>query len=1715
MTETQKRIEAYKKALPEIRERVIAVALLFAMSMAMMTSATFAWLTISRAPEVTAVNTTVAANGNLEIALAKEDFSVPEESKVGDSSANEDRSVAGANITWGNLVNLSDPIYGLDNLVLRPAQLNESSLITTPLFGAVYSEDGRVETLSSSFGFGKWDPEAERFMIENTPGVRAISSVTVEAVGFAQQVYDKRTAADTANLMAGSAYLAITQNGDYMNSLATVMGTFMTAKMNAGQGDESLTNPTIDSKDVQNLTAIFEAFVEVYDLQLEAMVKLVNYQLFLQNNSEAGNTPYTEYTAETLKAVDEKTLKNRKLQATGLNQWKTDYPKLEDGFEKLQVLCEQGTVKWDDSGIDDIVNSLMNVGTCTLDDTPINNIGVSNATGYLDGKTHEAKLTNGVLWNFEKMNGARCKVEKLTVSAKVKRLGITIPASIAVNITTNAPTPSLFSSDLEYADGLNQGSKGTEVAQDTYGMAVDLWVRTNAEGSYLTLEGNVLTESEQVRAMGKDSAGNNVELYTLTRTDEVEGETATYTIELYKKETTEGEGENATTTTTWYDATGHSSVTLNEGETPLPKMDTVTTVIGFEGENRIWDESKGLSTDATTQGSGSCYVYYADTPEDQARSLELLKAFEVAFVNSQGQLVATASMDTERFFAENGRVIVPLVLDSTSSIDLGEDFEGNTTYAIMQLEKNTPTWLTAIVYLDGTELSNDKVLAASDIQGQLNIQFGTSAPMQPIDNETLENKILSVTASLDKNEFDWDTDSNFTTNVTLNIEGDAPNTITAFFLRQISSTQGSRETEMTFTKNAEGKWVSSYTFTAPGNYILRTVTMDGQEYVLKETPEVTVEGFAIESISSSKADANRHISVMTASSTFDVDLSVKFATNDQSKMPTTVQARFLNDDDGSAVNVNLTYNSTTQLWSGSATFISSGNYTMEYLVFDGEYAPQVPEQQRLTAAIFLGMKVAVYTQSPTSFKYVPSELADNQANLYMQVEVMDNTGEPIEGLTGLNLYYFMQGSSLAEKGMSTPLNWNAASKYYEGTFESKVGVYYFNNVTVGSSNNITNATTSPTFRIISPEPPSYTGYIDYPHLFSQTPNINMAVKTKNASTATVVAVIKNLGDGKTYEVQGQRPKDDTSTTEETWNFLIPVTNGKQDGNWQITEVKFWNYYDEAGNFIEAEIDDDGILVKDGKRDAPLTRNVEAYNIVTKAVNTINYSIVLPEGFDKDLGKDDNGTITAAFMDTQTVNGLSVVLTDFEDERVGYMSGDTFVSVVSDVKFVYDYDGDTQNKGRYSSTAVAAKTAAHTVDLAKGNDHKTFTQSNGLSVQYAGTYTPKLQYTVSGGTTVTVAAENMKDKAPTFTVWSKKPTVTISSVSTNASTDRYYLTPTPSSLNVISGSYNNKIDNYNAVVYMYVSERSGSLDQEQVQIKYPTVTLSLSGIPTTHSGVTMVFPSGNNTSSTFTFAAGGTTARSTIGAGTSGEFNEGFYGIGAKVESWPVFYPAGKQTVDEITVNYNNMTFTVKLSDAVTINNPLYPPYVDFAINEASYPGSVPARVYSTDGETVTLPSANAVTATWNESRYNSVKANVDATTTTTDYYETWTQYRRDYYQKYTKTVIVETADETYTSYIRTWNITGWRIGNNNYAFGTTIPVTGSQTANAVLSYVDSGHTTTEYALVTTTKYFDRGDDTQGTPPANYVNVTSDPDNGNKDNWTSSKPNVTYDREEKN
>lgn len=1335
-TETRERIKAYKRMLPDLRERVIAVALLLAMSASMLGSASFAWMTLSRAPEISNVSTTIAANGNLEIALVTGNGnSAPNESMVGDSSATEGRTIAESNITWGNMINLSDPSYGLDHLVLRPATLNTAELKTNPLWGAAYSVDGRIEQMDSSFGYTSWqyDPDVgDRFAVTEDYGVRAISSMVADGSAAEVQLSNMKTAVKNKNIGAANTYKVIANNKDYMQSLATMMGLFMTARMNPDE--PSLNNPDVAVSDIKNLAGMYESFLEAMEQEAEAIAALANYA---QHILSQGND-YAPITAESIldpNGVTTAQLKNIKTTVTNLAQFRTDYKTISTDWQKLQSIVESGTsLKWSDSGISGIVNNLVDVGKCTVgkDNTPINSIGASNATQFLSG-TQEARITNGILYRFEERTGGYLEVKNLSISATVKRMGITVPASVKANVQTTAPRDyNLFTRDFDATcNAVEEGSVlATDmVAQDTYGLAIDFWVRTNAQDSYLKLEGNVLSESEMIPAMGMDIDGNEVALYTITRTHtDEEGNSESITYDVYQ-------GSNG-----WLFATDHSAVTLEDGETPKEKLVENITILGYEGVNRVWDDDL-LSTDVTTQGSGSCYVYYANTPEDQARSLKLLEKFNVAFVNDAGVKLASAKMDVASHYAENGRVVVPMKLDPSDSIELGHDLQGNQEYGIMKLEQNTPTWITAIVYLDGTDLTNKDVLSAADIQGQMNIQFGTSTSMVPIENEELVSKYITVSAAVDKTAFNWDdTTSDMTSRITVSVDGTEPSTVTAFFLRAINATQGSREEEMTFTKNSEGRWVTDYTFPSPGNYVLRTVRLDGVDYELKEAPTVTVAGFAVRSLECDGA-RNRHIEVLSADNSTNVDVRLKFATEDVSRMPQKVQGRFVRDEDGATVNIDFTYNATTSEWKGTAKFLTSGEYTLSQLVLDGEYTELDPSFWH-TASITLGMRVDIVTTSPHTFKYVPSEWADdensNKAKLYMEVRILDNAGEEMMGLRGAKLTYTMRGS--AANKMDTDLTWNG--KHYEGAMANGgPGIWVFSNVMV-NGDTLTNAISAPVFTIQSPEPPKYVSHSTPATQFVPNGGATMNVQISNSSTGSIEAYIRKAGsaEGAWYPA--------TNYNNGSWIFAVPKdANGYQDGNWELTQVRLWDVFAEDGSMYTAE--------------DPLVFDLADTNNKTKVSQRI--TVRFGEGQSKDLGKNDKGEVTGTFLQAHNIPSMSVTIGDFE--------GDV-IPGITDVKLEFEYqNGTSSTYGHYSRTDLSNATegATVTIDLTQkdGTAVYEFTETAEKQLFYAGNYKTTFSYKV-GDVPYTYSDDSgtspLPANTPKLTVSSNAPVVKFTATS---------------------------------------------------------------------------------------------------------------------------------------------------------------------------------------------------------------------------------------------------------------------------------------------------------------------------------------------------------------
>lgn len=1719
MNETQKRIKAYKAALPDLKERVMAMALMLVMSMAMMTSATFAWLTISRAPELTNVATTLASNGNLEIALVPVDGAKPADSKVGDTNL----PIVERNLTWGNLVNLSDASYGLENLTLRPAQLNTSALADSPLYAATYGQDGRIIRLSSNFDYTAWIPPQGEvpgyFGVSTNYGVRAVSSTqAVAEMGFASAAIKKQQAATDANQQAGTAFQNIAGNKTYMEGLAKMMGIHMTATLNRTQTDSAAQKfryPTVESKYVDQLLAMYQDFAKAFDLEAQAMAEALNLQLFMKYAGD--ETQYSTYTKAMVldkSYTTNASLAAQGLQLTQLDQFRKDYDLILSEIPVLEAIKKEaessGTIGWltkiaydaEDTSktrcLSDVVNALVNINECTLEGTKIGVIAsdLSNATGFAGAKKQKAIITNGVMYNFASRTGSNISVgpeynggDGLMLEATVFRRGFSVPAEIYAFIYTEGASPSYFQQDYDFAnDQLEEGAIAVEyVAMDTYGMVIDLWVRTNAKGTYLALEGNILTEQEEKRATGLDANGKEVELWTVEITTEEGG---SYDMELYK----DSEGN-------WIRANSHVVVDLTlygEGLIPIPKIVVVETVTGYEGADRIWDDrDKGdfQGVDPTTQGSGSCYIYYADTPDEQAKSLELMKAMKVAFISESGTLMATASMDTEHHFADSGRVIVPLVLDSSRSVNLGTDVNGKDILAITELEQNVPLRVTALIYLDGSVLYNKDVMAASDIQGQLNIQFGTTDSMDPGKNEPLYNAVRSIKAEVDKTSFDMDDGTDMTANVTITVDGDQPSTVKAFFIRQINASQGSREEVMEFTQTEDGVWTASYTFTSPGVYTLRSVQIDGVDTALKintdagETfPVVTIEGFGIRSLSVD-GFTGRSLTLMTAAGSYKTNATLEFATNDESKMPKKVQGRFINED-GNTVNIEFTKkrgNDGTVIWTGPVSFGSSGVYKLQYLVLDGEFV-ELDESLWHTADLTLGMKVAIETTGNIKFTYKPGQMAENEENLPVKVVIMDNNGDPLLALNNVILNY-----GTVRNGMTTQLTWDAAQKCYTGVMAvTGPGVFAFREVKVGE-NTITRATKSPTYTIMSPEPPAF--YYNTTAASQFVPNSNPVMKLQltNATAATCWAHIvpgKNMSydDGYTADgslvgiwVEGSR-NDNYSTNpngEPVTDFTFNLTGDyNKDGYYTITEVKLSNVFDKAGT----EYTDESPMY--------LT-NFDA--ITTKVVK--NVRAVISADKSQNFGWTD-GKLTGTFLQEYTISGLSLQLLDFENQPLPN---------VTDVKYEFVYNCDAINTPKWDSKNLVAggqysgptnADADFAIALTQSaTDATVFTQAQDAKIIYAGSYNTKLSYTVDG-VYYSRSGTNLPANAPKFTVSSQSPTVKITGTNPAPGTvRRVYTVPKPDSAATyaIAGDYFRYSD-YFAAVYLWTPLKDGTLDQEGAEAYSPKVTLTASGLPATGiSDMTMVFTTANeeSLSSTFSFGAD---MKATAEIGKAVQGVRGSYGI----TDYPELYPAGKMTQNQVTLTYNGISFTVKLSNEIIINNPQSPPYVDYKITHSAFNGTVPEKVYSEDGETITVTLPKL--ATWTEDKSTTKNADFaqkGEPTTRNVYTERYTTSGSGcntkytyYYQPYIETTTIYEASSSTTSWTNTMEITGWKVGNVVYKPGETVTVTGTQTITAVITTTEGPKTVEASTTVRTVITYAKNGAEVTTKPSGHTKVDS-------------------------
>lgn len=1306
MRETEKRIKEYKKALPHLREKLAAATMMLLVSVIVMTASTFAWITLSASPEVSGMTTSVAANGNLEIALSDADGLEPEESQVGDSVASANTSLVDANLTWGNLVNLADPSYGLGNLTLRPAALNQSALESNPLRAAQYGADGRVTSSSSDFEYTNYvagEREGEGlFRVPDEPqyGVRAISSVTYDFPNADQVVVERYTKANTAwgfaaDSLAGTEGLCTTKN---INNISGIIGDYASCRLNDSFGTQDF------SKHISSMYTLFEPLSKVYTDTASAVAALCTLKLPANSTQEVTVTDVL-LTEDEIAAMDaiiepiEATAKANNteiviasagknnttlmnvakghiaalkskygLEIDGLDQFLYDYYLMHRYYRELETLNNQGKgvkVLWRE--ISHIINFIVDVPTTlvTSSNIPVGSLGASAAGTVLDEKNNlPVKVQYGAMCNLEKFIGKKITITGVKVT--VKYLGVNVTATGYITTNVKSEDYQLTKQLEEAREGNLDTENATAYAADTYGMAIDLWVRTNMEDAYLTLEGHAITSSVQKT----DEEGNKYYIST-------ESGLEYYLSPDGKYYTTLGEEADV--------------------EADSLKEYKIETVEGYEGENRVWDNP--LLTDrSTTQGAGSCYIFYADDPAQQAQSLELMKYFSVAFIDETGAILATASMNADKYYAESGRVIVPLELNPDNSVKT-EDELGETVYAITKLESGIAKRITAIVYLEGEQLGNSQVLSANGIEGQLNIQFGSNQTLKAITDKELEMEEIHITASLSKDYFaDTVAAADRKTTVTLKIDGSVPENVKACFIRRINSAQGTRQEDLIFTKKegSDTEWIAEAEFAVPGTYVLRTAWLDGVEYKLDQEKTVIVDGFSLVSLNVQDLDEKVE-NFRTTENYLTKDVSVKFSNN---MAPKTVQVIFMNEEN-QTISADCKYVSAGSTgWEGQVTFPGSGTYEMKYYVVDDQYY-QIPEEYQRTVILQMGIHVTASVE-PKEFQFDYSSESANAVSLF--VNIQDDKGNDLTDLDEVVISYNEMGASNGDFGVSKAyLSWNEGKNAYTGSFTLPApGEYKFYSLMMDDS--IVTRADAENIEAISPDPPSYVGsLVTEEYIFSISGDAKMGVQFKNAPTAKATAVLEQDQTGTKKTITVSASSTDTSTMLSVFNFDIPKDatlddNGMaivQSGVWRIKEIKLTNVYDE-----------DGIKRTD---ENPMIFNVESDDIHLEVSNVI---AVETGG----IAKSPSGT----FLTQGSATGNDVWVKIYT-----YKGGNEYtIPGISEVNVQYGFDlsAYANNYAADTKTAISGYVAEATLE---SSDSKTYSLgSKTLVFPYAGTYNPK-------------------------------------------------------------------------------------------------------------------------------------------------------------------------------------------------------------------------------------------------------------------------------------------------------------------------------------------------------------------------------------------------------
>ena len=730
----------------DIKSKLMAAIAMLLVSSIMMVSTTYAWFTLSTAPEVTGITTSVGANGNLEMALMPEDalsavgdaFGIT--SDTGDSS----KPVIDRNITWGNLVELEDASYGLNTVSLYPAELNATAedelgnptslgaaFLRTPLYGS----DGRISQLEEKTVTGLFDGTAFN-STTNELGVRAVgnaSGMSARQIAYRNALQAGSTNASQANTKVAN---SLNSRGSSLASIAIKHGT-------AAEGSDTYTTADVaslrgmidDLRGNGETVGVLQYIEKAYVKYIEAFVTSSLSNLPDETAELFSSAVANIDTVAALRqvAADNGVTLDTSAVDSYLTALEATKAKVNAAHTALAALETSGQTSFTWTEISGAMTPLVDAAALK-----VNGFTVSELKGDPNGFMQKYFEDNGIIVTLASGAGVYADIAdhvgnyQASITIASISYGGTInlnniPAIMNTN-TSGTPNLTVLHGAMSGHAPTTEGTTEAAPITDMYGYVIDLAFRTNASDSKLLLQteaaGRIYGDEDGAETMGHGATmtfESTVPSFSVEKVQALMksirivffnpqnssilataklcmdegayttvGTAVTAPIKLYKT-LAAGEG-----TTTYEPATEGATHYLDADQTY--KLVPVGTHY-YDGENY-----------QPVGDTGETATHYNAGTEDAPNIVEVPEATHKAVTTAAGT-------SREQWLTDTDAVITPLT-------------------------QNVAHAVSVLVYLDGNTVTNADVAAVANTSavGTMNLQFSSTANLVPMEYTALKNQ---------------------------------------------------------------------------------------------------------------------------------------------------------------------------------------------------------------------------------------------------------------------------------------------------------------------------------------------------------------------------------------------------------------------------------------------------------------------------------------------------------------------------------------------------------------------------------------------------------------------------------------------------------------------------------------------------------------------------------------------------------------------------------------------------------------------------------------------------------------------------------------------------------------------------------------------------------------------------------------------------------------